>query len=384
MVTFVRSQLQAGISPEQEQRFRNHVRSLVNRVEDVCEAQSTSPDSLPTPSRRAYAFLKALDTGDLPPPRVVDATNPVPRIRVANIVKDAGQFSKRIWDGLPNLIDSDGDTNVLASEIRDAVSRIEAACSRLGSTPNSLETPSRRAYCWLKFIQTEDNLRLHITALNRGMSAIMRLKSKPDHFELHLGNMSSIWRRRTRGKLTLVKVNEGFLGAYGEVWQGLINNAMKGRKGKVNPIVDEYIESEEFSGVLFEIGAFAENLTTSRGFAHDLDDSFDRVNKAYFRGKLPKPQLCWNQVPTVRKFGHYEFAGDRVMVSISLDDPTVSTQMVDYVMFHELLHKFHGVKLTKGRRLVHTPAFKKDEQSFKGYENATAQLTALAGRRGSS
>jgi hypothetical protein len=376
----VRSQLQAGISPEHEQRFRNHVRSLVKRVEEIFKAQGTTAGSLPSPSRRAYIFLKALDTRDLPPPSVVDTTNLVPRIKVANVVKDAGQFSKRMWDDLPNLIDSAGDRVGLASEIRDAVSRIEAACSRLGTTPNSLEAPSMWAYCWLKFIRDEDNLRLHTTALNRGMSAILRLKPKPDRFELHLGNMSSIWRRRTRGKLILVKVNEGFLGADSEVWQGLINNAMKGRKGEVNTIVDDYIESEEFSGVLFEMGAFAENLTTSRGLTHDLDDSFNRVNTAYFDGKLSKPRLHWNQVPTVRKFGHYEFARDTVMVSVSLDDPTVPTQVIDYVMFHELLHKIHGVKLTNGRRMVHTPAFKKYEQSFKGYKGATAQLTALARR----
>jgi hypothetical protein len=379
----VRAQLQAGISPAQEQRFRNHVQALVKRVEGICKSHGTTTGSLPSPTRRAYTFLKALNTRDLPPPRVVDTANPVPRISVANVVKDASQFSKRMWDGLPDLIDSDGGRSALATEIRDAVSRIEAACSQLGATPNSLKSPSRRAYCWLKFIQDEDNLRLHITALNCGMSAIQCLKPKPNNFELHLENMSSIWRRRTRGKLILVKVNEGFIGADSEVWQGIIDNAMNGRKGKVNTIVDGYVDSDEFSGVLFEVGAFAENLITSSGLAHDLDDSFDRVNTAYFDGKLPKPRLHWNQVLTTRKFGHYEFAGDRVMVSISLDDPTVSTQVVDYVMFHELLHKFHGVKLINGRRLVHTPAFKNDEQSFDGYEDATAQLTALARRHGS-
>ena len=99
--------------------------------------------------------------------------------------------------------------------------------------------------------------------------------------------------------------------------------------------------------------------------------------------RRPFGRLRWNRVPTARKFGHYESARDTVMLSVSLDDPAVLDQVVDYVMYHELLHKKHGVKLANGRRMAHTPDFRKDDQSFKGYEGAVGRLYALARRHGS-
>jgi len=74
-----------------------------------------------------------------------------------------------------------------------------------------------------------------------------------------------------------------------------------------------------------------------------------------------------NRVLTARKFGHYEPVRDTVMLSMSLDDPAVPDQVVDYVIYHELLHKSHGAKLTNGRRMARASAFRKEEQSFKGY-----------------
>jgi hypothetical protein len=47
-------------------------------------------------------------------------------------------------------------------------------------------------------------------------------------------------------------------------------------------------------------------------------------------------------------------------------------------MYHELLHKKHGTAVVNGRRLVHTAAFRQDEQKFSDYEAAKRQLNDLA------
>ena len=379
----VRAQLQAGIGKNQEKRFTDHVHVLVARVEEICAASGTTPDSLPSPSRRAYAFLKGLDARELPSLSVARTATAVPRLRVANVVKGADVFSKRMWNELPRLLDSEGDRDRLASGILDCVSWIEAACSRLGASPDSLEAPSRRAYGWLKFLLNEDNLCLHLAALNRGRSALLKVNPGPERVEIHLANMNSIWRSRIRCKLVLMKVNEGFLHADDRVWQTLMSNAVKkhGIQGRV--IVNEFTNSEVFSGVLFEVASFTEIKASSSGLVHDLDDSFNRVNMAYFEGSLAKPRLRWNHILTARKFGHYEFARDTVMLSVSLDDAAVPESVFDFVMHHELLHKKHGVKLMNGRRMAHTSAFRIDELRFTGYEDAVVCLNALATRLGS-
>lgn len=376
----VRDQLQAGMNADQEEHFRNYVRAIVAEVEEICAEHGTTPDSLPSPSRMAYTFLKDLNSRDLPRPGALRTAVMLPRLRVANIVKGSDMISKRMWNDLTKLLESRGRRDRLASEMLELASRIEAVCSQRDATPGSLEAPSRRAYGWLKFILDDDNLRLHLAALDRGRSALMEINPKPYRIELHMANMNSIWRRRTRSKFGLLKVNQGFLHAGDEVWQAVISAACRKRCGKDKGIVDEYIDSEAFSGVLFEIEAFTEISSSSSGHAHNLDESFERVTAAYFAGTFAKPRLCWNHVLTARKFGHYESARDTVMLSVSLDDPTVPEQVVDYVMYHELLHKKHGVKLANGRRMAHTPAFRKDDQSFKGFEDAIAQLNALARR----
>ena len=85
---------------------------------------------------------------------------------------------------------------------------------------------------------------------------------------------------------------------------------------------------------------------------------------------------------TGTKFGHYRQHRDTVMLSVSLDTEGVPAHVVDFVMYHELLHKRHGAILVNGRRLVHTPAFRADERLFVRYEDAERYLDAVADNGG--
>jgi hypothetical protein len=102
------------------------------------------------------------------------------------------------------------------------------------------------------------------------------------------------------------------------------------------------------------------------------------VNAAYFDGAMPRPRLTWNQTPTHRKFGHYQTTTDTVMVSLSLDAASVPAYALDFVMYHELLHKQLGVKVVNGRRYAHTPAFREAERTFKRYDDAQKVLARLS------
>ena len=346
----MRARLQAGIHPAEAEDLRKYVGGIVKRVEELCSRHDTKPTELPLPSRRAYKFLKELEATKLPSSKRNGPPPGISGLRIPNVVKNAGLFSKGMWDGLTTLLKSADARGRLESEMLAFVSGIETICNQNQSTPSSLRAPSRRAYCWMKFLLKDDNLWLHLNALDRGKQALEN--SAPNRVGLHMANMYSIWRRRTQGKLVLLKLNEGFIYAEDGVWQALIKGSVSKGDNKVRHKVNEYIESEAFSGVLFEMEAFTRPAYESTvGRVFDLDKIFNRVNAAYFAGSLDKPQLCWNNVITSRKFGHYESARDTVMLSISLDDPAVSKQLVDYVMYHELLHKKHGVRLSIGANL---------------------------------
>ena len=131
-----------------------------------------------------------------------------------------------------------------------------------------------------------------------------------------------------------------------------------------------------------EVDALGGVVDHARGAAHDLAASFDRVNAAYFGGKMARPRLTWNRTFTGRKFGHYDWILDTVMVSRTLDSADVPGFVVDFLVFHELLHKFHGLHWVNGRSYAHTAEFKQSELKFTRFHEAEAILQKLAKESG--
>jgi hypothetical protein len=111
-------------------------------------------------------------------------------------------------------------------------------------------------------------------------------------------------------------------------------------------------------------------MTTSKGSVYDLDQIFEVLNRDYFAGKIPKPALTWSAKKTYRILGHHDATHDHVAISKSLDAKDVPRYVVEYVVFHEMLHIAHPTKHINGRRYNHTAAFKRDERKFAYFEEA--------------
>lgn len=111
-------------------------------------------------------------------------------------------------------------------------------------------------------------------------------------------------------------------------------------------------------------------VTTSKGSVYDLDEMFDVLNSRYFNGTIPKPALTWSAKKTYRILGHHDANHDHVAISRSLDSAEVPSYVVEYVVFHEMLHIHHPTKHINGRRYNHTTAFKNDERKFAYYNEA--------------
>lgn len=111
-------------------------------------------------------------------------------------------------------------------------------------------------------------------------------------------------------------------------------------------------------------------ITSAKGDVYDLDEIFDSLNRRYFHSALPKPVLTWSARKTYRILGHHDATHDTVVVSKSLDDASVPRFVVEYIVFHEMLHVAHPTKHVNGRRYNHTPAFRRDERKFLHFEEA--------------
>jgi hypothetical protein len=64
------------------------------------------------------------------------------------------------------------------------------------------------------------------------------------------------------------------------------------------------------------------------------------------------------------------------MISMSLDSADVPAYVVEFIVYHELLHKTMGTRLVNGRRHSHTSAFRKAERAFRQYAEAQTFLAA--------
>ena len=91
-----------------------------------------------------------------------------------------------------------------------------------------------------------------------------------------------------------------------------------------------------------------------------LEASFSRVNEKYFYGFLEKPNLVWGG-HTLTQLGSYHYASDTITISRILEkDPG----LLDYVMYHEMLHKKHKFYSKNGRSYHHTKLFRTKEKEF--------------------
>jgi hypothetical protein len=223
----------------------------------------------------------------------------------------------------------------------------------------------------------------HLESLERAREIARRHPLPPDKpLLLHLISLNHLWRRRDYQDATLLKAHIGFQNADRQVWQSLLQCSLGQPVPAIEQPYREFAASEDFNESLFELESFAATPPPpSRGRAHDLNEIFARVNADYFGGLMPKPTLAWNRILTARKFGHYQPGRDTIMISITLDDPEVPPFVLDFVMYHELLHKKHGSMTVNGRRLSHSPAFRAEERRFAQYHEAERLIHELALRQ---
>ena len=111
-------------------------------------------------------------------------------------------------------------------------------------------------------------------------------------------------------------------------------------------------------------------VTTHKGEVYDLDEIFENLNFWYFGGRLPKPILTWSTKKTYRILAHHDATHETIVVSRSLDARDVPRWVVEYIVYHEMLHIKHPTVHHNGRRYNHTPAFRSDERKFPHYQAA--------------
>jgi len=120
----------------------------------------------------------------------------------------------------------------------------------------------------------------------------------------------------------------------------------------------------------------SKRLRGEKGRHYDLREIFDRVNKEYFDGEIRAITLTWGR-RSRRVLGHYDRAKRTIVVSTILDDPGVPSFVVEYILYHELLHLRVPSYFRNGRRVIHPKEFKELEKRFRDYDRVTKRLKQI-------
>ena len=119
-------------------------------------------------------------------------------------------------------------------------------------------------------------------------------------------------------------------------------------------------------------------MTSPQGKAYDLEEIFAELNARYFAGRLTRPQLSWSPRRTRRILGHHDHVHGTIIISRTLDSPRIPRMVVEYVLYHEMLHVAHPPKTAAGRTIYHSRQFRADERRFEKLDEALGWLDRIA------
>ena len=108
-----------------------------------------------------------------------------------------------------------------------------------------------------------------------------------------------------------------------------------------------------------------------------LMESFLRINEKYFNSLMEMPNLVFGR-DSVRKLGSYEYGSDTVQISRILKD---YDDLIDYVMYHELLHKKFKYHTKNGRSFHHTRDFREAEKRYENHKFLERKLNKLTAKK---
>ncbi|MBU7042490.1 MAG: M48 family peptidase [Theionarchaea archaeon] len=189
--------------------------------------------------------------------------------------------------------------------------------------------------------------------------------------------------RKRHGKIfvrisdLLVDAPPDVLLAIGRILLAKLNKKRVSKKDR--QVYEKYCNSDELQHKVSQILPRRRRpVPIISGKHHNLHDSFRRVNTTYFNSIMEKPLLTWSSRKAKRTLGKYDPQRDAVIISRMLDSPVIPEAFLDFIMYHELLHKKHGIVCNGARHKIHTRAFKKDEQKFAEYEKMKAFLHTIS------
>ncbi len=367
-----RMALAAPISPKQLAGLRTHSADTIRAVDALVVQHGLRVEHLPSPSRNAYRYLVGINWDAVRPQ--AGAERPT-----RGLIRFNGLSS--FFDRLLNQLGGAASPEECYTSIIRTNRRLADNLSTNPVEPSQLTPESRSILAWLTYFGRKENFDRLVQALQKARAALTSEIEQCEAFELpvvvHFRPLKGLYRVRRFHDATLAQLPTPMI-CFDSDDFAMLAMAICGDKGARQPVLKR-TATAAYRVIQVELdGAPADEQ--SEGAFQDLDAAFHRVVTAYFPNGMAKPRLIWSRRITSCKFGHYDPIRDELMVSATLDSREVPSYVVDFVVYHELLHKKYGATWQNGRQAVHTPAFRTEERRFAEYTAAEKVIKELSRR----
>lgn len=122
-------------------------------------------------------------------------------------------------------------------------------------------------------------------------------------------------------------------------------------------------------------------VTSPKGENYDLEEIFQELNRSYFEGKMTQPSLGWSRNRSRTRLGHFDPSHHMIVISRIMDAIDAPRVILEYVMYHEMLHLLHPEELCGNRRRIHTPEFRAAERKFPDFKEVQKTLRKFLSRK---
>ncbi len=188
--------------------------------------------------------------------------------------------------------------------------------------------------------------------------AYKRLFNKPPKNKLELSYSSRLKPYNANVKMYKDKI----LFTLSKSWEGVDEEI---QIGVVQYLLLKILKKEVFNTVNIELyKLYIKNLSDVEEEKFQdplLKERFDELNKVYLNNALTYPNLVFGN-ETYRTLGTYNFHTDTIRISLILK--TAPIELLDYVLYHEMLHKLVKFNHQESNSRYHNREFRQLEQKM--------------------
>jgi len=192
--------------------------------------------------------------------------------------------------------------------------------------------------------------------------------NKPVFLTLTDNSTSMISVREKQDSIS-VRIHRIFLKADNEVLDEVVR-FIKKKRGKT-PVIKQFIRQHQS----FLKERKSRTITINpNGKLYNLTDIFNSLNSEYFNNSL-SVFITWGKrspryAVKKRTLGNYQKKTNTIRINPILDSRKVPRYVIEFIVYHEMLHAAIDTVLKNGRRRIHSKEFKNRERKYKNYHKA--------------